>query len=227
MRILDKILGRRLEGTGELGYFGLMGWWTSSFSPAERNYMEGVFCVSGLPARAKPLTRDKGLVNYPTAASLLTVLADRLGEKSEDRGLAAKVLAQAEERALAEDDVLGRYFVYHQMIRLYSRWKSEFANAVDLIFAACHKQIALAPDAAQVLRKLRPDKPLPTHLGYLQASVLLEQEGAYERAIDLCKQAQAGGWNGNWSWRIQRMTRKLGEKGRLVKPISSSGIRRL
>ncbi len=224
MRILDKILGRRLASTGELGYFGLMGWWTSSFSPAERTYMEEAFCASGLPARAKPLTRDRGLVNYPTAASLLTVLADRLGEKLEDRGLAAKVLAQAEERALAEGDVLGRYFVYHQMIRLYSRWKGEFANAVDLIFAACHKQIQLAPDAAQALRKLRPDKPLPTHLGYLQASALLEQEGRYEPAIELCKQAQAGGWSGNWPWRIQRMARIVYEKGHPVKSVSSSGM---
>ncbi len=224
MRILNKILGRRLQGTGELGYFGLMGWWTSSFSATERNYMETVFCASGLPARAKPLTRDRGLVNYPTAASLLTVLADRLGEKLEDRGLAVKVLAKAEERALAEGDVLGRYFVYHQMIRLYCKWKSEFANTVDLIFAACHKQIQVAPDAAKVLRKLRPDKPLPTHLGYQQASALLEQEGRYEPAIELCKQAQAEGWSGNWPWRIQRMARKVYERGNPVKAVSSSGI---
>jgi hypothetical protein len=224
MHILDKILRRPLETTGELGYFGLMGWWTSSFSAAERSYMETVFCVSGLPARAKPLTRDRGLVNYPTAASLLTVLADRLSEKVEDRGLAVKVLAQAEERALTEGDILGRYFGYHQMIRLYCKWKSEFANAADLIFAACHKQIQLAPDAAQMLRKLRPDKPLPTHLGYLQASVLLEQEGRYEPAIELCKRAQAEGWSGNWPWRIQRMARKMYEEGHPVKSVSSSGI---
>jgi hypothetical protein len=224
MRILDKILGRRLQGTGELGYFGLMGWWISSFSAAQRSYMETVFRASGLPARTKPLTRDRGLVTYPTAASLLTVLADRLSEKVEDRGLAAKVLAQAEERALAEGDVLGRYFVYHQMIRLYCKWKSEFANPVDLIFAACHKQMQLAPDAALALRKLRPDKPLPTHLGYLQASTLLEQEGRYEPAIELCKQAQAEGWSGNWPWRIQRMARIVYERGHPVKSVSSSGI---
>ena len=66
--------------------------------------------------------------------------------------------------------------------------------------------------------------PLPTHLGYLQASALLEQDEAYEPAIQLCKQAQAAGWNGNWSWRIQRLARKPYEKNPGVKPISSSGI---
>ncbi len=227
MRIVDRILGRRLETTGELGYFGLTDWWTSSFSRAEQAYMEAAFCASRLPARAKPLTRDRGLVNYTTAAALLTILADRLTEKSEDRGLASKVLAQAEERALAEGDVLGQYFVYHEMIRLHSRWKDKFPDAVDLIFAACHKQIQLAPEAAQALRQARPDEPLPTHLGYLQASALLEQEGRYEPAIELCHQAEKGGWGGNWSWRIQRMARKMYERGQPVKSASSSGITRL
>jgi hypothetical protein len=224
MRILDKILGRRLATTGELGYFGLMGWWTSSFSPAERTYMEAAFCAPGLRARAKPLTRDRGLVSFPTAAALLTVLGDRLSEKPRDRNLATRVLAKAEERALAEDDTLGLHFVYHQMIRLHSRWKDQFPDAVDLTFAACHKQIKLAADAAPALRQLHPGEPLPTHLGYLLASALLEQEGAYDPALQLCKQAQAGGWSGNWSWRIQRLTRKLFEQGPPVKSISSSGM---
>ena len=224
MRILDRILDRRPDTTGELGYFGLTGWWTSSFSAAERDYMEAAFCTSGLPPNAKPLTRDRGLVSFPTAAALLTVLADRLSEKSQDRGFATRILAQAEERALAEGDLLGLHFVYHQMIRLHSRWKDQFADAADLIFAACHKQMQLAPEAARALRQMHPDEPLPTHLGYLQASILLEQEGRYEPALELCKQAQAGGWGGNWSWRIQRMTRKLYEKSHPVKSISSSGI---
>jgi hypothetical protein len=224
MRIVDKILGRRPANTGELGYFGLTNWWISSFSPAEQKHMEAVFCTSGLPARAKPLTRDRGLVTFPTAAALLTVLGDRLSEKPEDRSLALRVLTQAEERASAEGDILGRHFVYHQMIRLHSRGKGTFADAVDLIFAACHKQIQLAPEAARALRQKRPGELLPTHLGYLQASALLEQEGRYETAIELCKQAQAEGWSGNWSWRIQRMARKLYERGHPVPSISSSGM---
>lgn len=225
MRILDRIMGRRLGTTGELGYFGLTGWWMTCFSKAERDYLETVFRTPGLPAGAKPLTCDRGLVTFPTAAALLTVLADRLSEKPQDRALASKVLAEAEKRALAEDDTLGQHFVYHQMIRLHMRWKDEFADAVDLTFGACYKQIQLAPEAAEALRQMHPDEPLPTHLGYLQASALLEQDEAYERAIELCRQAQAGGWNGNWSWRIQRMVRKLYEKNPDVKFISSSGIK--
>jgi len=225
MRILARIFGKRLEATGELGYFGLTGWWVSSFSTADREYMEAAFCTPELPAGSKPLTRDRGLKAFPTAAGLLTVLADRLSEKPQDRGLASRILAKAEERALAEDDTLGLHFVYHQAIRLHSRWKGKFADALDLMFAACHKQIRMAPDAARALRQTRPDGPLPTHLGYLHASTMLEREGAYERAIELCRQAQSDGWGGDWSSRIRRMTGKLYEKGNLVKSISSSGIR--
>ena len=165
MRILDRILGRGLEATGELGYFGLTGWWLSSFSKAQRDYMETAFCSSGFPPGAKPLTRDRGLAAFPTAAALLTTLADRLSEKPQDRGLACRILAKAEERALAEDDILGRHFVYHQMIRLHSRWKDEFADAVNLTFSACHKQIELAPDAARLLRQMRPRRTAPHSSG--------------------------------------------------------------
>ena len=227
MHILDRILGRRLPTAGELGYFGLTEWWTSSFSPAERDYMEAAFRPNGLPARAKPLTRDRGLVSFPTAAALLTILADRLSEKRQDRNLASRVLAQAEKRAAAEEDILGRHYVYHQMIRLHSRWKDEFPDAVDQMLTACHKQIELAPETAKTLREMRPGQPLPTHLGYLQASVQLEREGRYEPAIELCRQAQAGGWGGNWAWRIQCLSRKLYESGQPVKSVSSSGITRL
>jgi hypothetical protein len=227
MRILDKILGRRHPATGELGYFGLTGWWTSSFSPAERDYMEAAFRTDEMPARARPLTRDRGLVTLTTATALLTLLAERLSGKPQDRDLAARVLAQAERRASAEGDVLGLHSVYHQMIRLHSRWKDDFPDAVDLTLAACHRQIVLAEEAAKALRQMRPNESLPSHLGYLWATAILEREGRYERAIELCRQAQSQGWDGNWPWRIQCLTRKLYESRSPVKSISSSGITRL
>ena len=126
---------------------------------------------------------------------------------------------------MAEGDILGRHGVYHQMIRLYTRWRNEFADAANLIFAACHKQIQLVPDAARAWRETHPDDPLPVHLGDLQASALLEQDEAYEPAIQLCKQAQAAGWGGNWPWYIQRMARKLDERNPELRSISSSGVR--
>ena len=222
MRLLSRILDKYTDKSGgELGYFGLSEWWSSVFSPAERGRMEAVFRTPNLPRGARPLTRDRGLVAFPTAAGLLTTLADRLSETPEDRSLACRVLAKAEERALAEKDIVGLHVIYHQLIRLHSRWKDRFADALDLMFAACHKQIRLAPQAAQALRVRSPAEPLPTHLGYLVAATVLEQQGAYAQALELCREAKAQGWNGNWSWRMQRLARQLPYT---VKSISPSGM---
>jgi hypothetical protein len=225
MRILSRILDKHLsKNEGELGYFGLTAWWTSSFSRTEQMHMEQALLTPELPARCRPLTKDRGLLGVQSAAGLLTILADRLSEKAEDRGLACRVLAKAEERAIAEDDVLGLHFAYHQTIRLHCRWRERFADSMDLAFAACHKQIKLASYAVKAFHEKSPCEPLPTHLGYLQAANILEQQGAYAQAIEICRQAQSEGWTGNWPWRIQRLARKLPSS---MRPISQSGIGRV
>jgi len=223
MHILRRVRDGRSGIGGELGYFGLGTWWVSTFSPTERQYMEAAFVAPEMPQGARPLTRDRGLVNIQAAAVLLAALGERLSDKPEDRPLASRVLAKAEDRALAENDILGLYLTYHQMIRLHSKWKDNFADAADLAFAACHKQMRLAPQAAAAFREKYPDKPLPAHLGYQQAATMLEQQGAYAPAIEVCRQAESEGWNGNWSWRIHRMAKKLAEHSP-VRPISPSGI---
>ncbi len=199
----------------------------SSFSPTEREYMEAAFRTSEAPAHAKPLTRDRGSMHFQTAAGLLTILADRLSERPQDRDLAVRVLAKAEQRAMAVDDALGLHLVYHQMIRLHNRWKDVFPDARDVAFAASHKQIRLAPQAAKALRQKHPNEPLPVHLGYLFASTLLEKDQAYEAAMDLCRHAKAEGWAGDWLSRIQQLNKKLCESGQAVKSMSPSGIMRL
>jgi hypothetical protein len=222
MRLLSRILRRDTnQDGGELRYFGLSQWWSSTFSPAERAHMETAFRTPEMRAGVRPLTRDRGVLNFSTAAGLLAALGERLSERSQDRHLACCVLAKAEERALAEGDILGLHVTYHHMIRLHSRGRERFADALDLMFAACHKQIRLAPEAARVLRERSAGAALPTHLGYLQAATMLEQQGAYAQALELCREAKAEGWSGNWSWRIQRLARKLPST---VKPISSSGL---
>jgi hypothetical protein len=224
MRIITRILKRHHEIDGELGRFGLGSWWLSTFSAAQRQYLESTLQGPEMQARARPLTRDRGLLPVETAAGLLVLLADKLIDRPEDRSLACSVLAKAEERALAGNDLLGLHFTYHQMIRVHLRWKGEFRDALDLAFSASHKQMRLSSQAAVVFREKYPDRPLPTHLGYLHAASILEQEGGFSRAIEICRQAQTEGWSGNWAWRIQRMARRLGEETPQMKPISQSGM---
>lgn len=224
MRIITRILGRHHEVGGELGCFGLSSWWLSTFSAAQRRHMESLFRGRGMPVGARPLTRDRGLLPVQTAAGLLILLADKLADRSEDRSLACCVLAKAEERALAGNDLLGLHFTYHQMIRIHLRWRGDFRDALDLAFAACHRQMRLSAEVAKVFAERNPGKPLPVHLGYRYAATVLEQQGDYSRAIEICRQAQMEGWNGDWPWRIQRMARRLHEQEPRLKPISQSGM---
>ncbi len=227
MNIFSKIFGKRSQSAGQLECFGLTGWWNSSFSAAERDYLEAAFRTLASPANPQSSTRGRGSTAFETAASLLIALADQLSAKAEDRDLASRVLAKAEQRAMAKNDTLGLHFVYDQMIRLHSHWNDTFANARDLAFAACRKQVRLAFQAAKALRQKYPGKPLPTHLGYLLASVTLEEVEDYEPAIELCRQAQSQGWAGDWPLRILRLNKKLCENGWAMKPIAPSGLARL
>ena len=224
MHIINRILGKRLEIGGELGYFRLGAWWLSTFSMMQRRHMEALFRGPEIPAGARPLTRDRGLLAVQTAAGLLILLADKLANQPEDRSLACCVLAEAEERATAANDLLGLHFTYHQIIRIHLRWKGEFRDALDLAFAACYRQMRISAQVIEVFHERYPDTPLPAHLGYSHAASILEQQSRYAPAMEICRQAQTEGWSGDWSWRIQRMARELSERTPQLKFISRSGM---
>lgn len=225
MNLLKRVLGRRPETQGDLEYFGLGQWWLSRFSEAEREYIEQAYRPAGSPAGSRPLTSGEVSSIAHTASGLLTALAGWFREKPEDRSIALRMLAKAEERALAENDILGHHFVYQEMIRLHYTWRDRFPDALDSAFAACYKQMTIAPEVAKAFHDKYPQEPLPTHAGYEQSAVILEKQGDYGRAIKLCKQAASQGWPGNWTWRIRRMTKKLGYPVTCISPAGMTRIR--
>lgn len=216
-----------VKGEGELAYFGLTNWWLGAFAGAERARIEALFEPPGAPRNRRPLTTGRKQSDFRNAADLLTAVAGCLRNEPEDRPLALRVLAKAEERAKAEADVLALHRVYQEMIGLHHRWRRHFPEAVDLLFGACYRQIAIAPDAAGAWGRLRPEQALPTHSGFQMMAGLLEREESYARAIEICKQARAQGWSGNWTWRIGRLAKKLGRRGHPVRSISPSGLGRV
>lgn len=222
--LISRLRNRRVVVEGELGYFGLGGWWLSAFTRAEQNHIEASYQSSGSPAGTRRLTKGRGQSSFHGAAGLLTALATHLRNTSDERELASRVLAKAEERAQTENDVIGLHLVYQEMIRLHTKWRDYFLDALDLAFGACHKQIVMAPAVAQAIREMRPDEPLPGHLGFQQMAVFLEKEGSYSKAIEMCKEARDQGWAGNWTWRIGSLAKKREEQGCGVTYISRSGI---
>ena len=175
-------------------------------------------------SHARPLTTGRGESNFRTATGLLVSIATYLREEPHDRNLALKVLSKAEERARTEDDIVGLHCVYQEMIRLHTKWRDHCLDGLDLIFGACHKQVALSTLAAAALRELRPEAPLPTHLGFQVMAKLLEQEGSYTKALEMCKEARDQGWAGNWTWKIGCLAKQRQAQKSDVTYISRSGI---
>ncbi len=170
---------------------------------------------------SKPLTEGKAKPPFQSAASLLTAIAGQFRSKSKDRDLAGQILAKAEERAQAENDMLGLHFAYQEMIRLHNTWRDAFSDALDAAFAACYKQTRIAEKVIEAWRQEYPAKPLPTHAGYEQMATMLAKEGNYYRAVDVCRQARHEGWPGNWDWRISDYIKQSGTP---VTRISATGI---
>jgi len=220
----NRTIEQHVEVEGEIGFYGLDPWWLATFSGAERAYIERVYQHPGLPTVARPLTTGSGPSAYESAATLLTVLASQLGGRPEDKDLATRFLARAEERADAENDVLALHFAYDEMIRLHDRWKEQFPDASDAAFAACYKQARIGAQVVRAFHDRYPMRPLPAHAGYELMTTLLTEVDNYERAIDVCRQARAQGWPGDWNARIQRLVK---ESGCPVRYISSSGVTQL
>ncbi len=213
-----------VEVAGELAYFGLASWWSGVFSQSDRQHMEEVFRPAGVSPDAKPLTTGHKQLNFRSSAGLLTALAAGLRSSLEDRPLALGVLAKAEERARTEEDIMGLHLTYQELIRLHCRWRNHLPESLDLLYGACHKQITIAPQVAQVLRERHPEEALPVHMGFQMMAIILQKDELYAKAIEMCKQARFQGWSGNWTWRIGTLAKELAARGNPVQSVSRSGL---
>jgi tetratricopeptide (TPR) repeat protein len=119
-----------------------------------------------------------------------------------------------------------RHFELAEEIRQTYREREQRPGALDEAIAACREQIKLAPQMVQWFRSqadelnrysLKYNKTsltasawdLPGHTGFSQLAIVLEKQGRYEEAIELCEKALAQGWADNWEGRIARCQKKL------------------
>jgi len=82
-------------------------------------------------------------------------------------------------------------------------------NAIEKTIGYCRKQISIAANVAQDMKREFPNSELPSHVGYKQLTIILEKKKHFNEVIELCRQAQAQGWNGDWEKRILRSKKKL------------------
>ena len=189
---------------GYIGYFELQDWWLEIFSQQEHMYIQKKYQPMG--NSDGKLTTEKITATSQSTVAFLTDLCSWFSNK-EDSVIAYKILEKSQNLITVKTNVLDIHFLYNLMIKIYykNREIQEYANKA---IVACEKQIQLAPKAAKAFKEKYRDDPLPSHTGYTQLVIILEKQKEYEKVIDLCKQAQAQTWNGDWTKRIERCVKK-------------------
>lgn len=201
------LFNKKTEIKGEIGYFKLQDWWLTAFSQEERDHIEDVFHPLGADPNSKPLTQGDISYTSETAAGLLHALAGWFNNPR-DREIAKKIIDKADELAPTGTDVLDHHFTLQQKMEIYYRERETSPEALEKAISACIEQITLAPEAAKAFLKEYPEQSLPAHAGYSQLRIILEKQGKFDEAIELCKKAEQQGWAGNWDKQIETLKKK-------------------
>lgn len=191
------------EVKGLIGYYGLVQWWLGTFSDEERQRI--VVRFQPLGSSHGSLTQGEISWSSQAVVGFLQALAGWFSG-ADDRSIAYKILAKADELA-DKASVLDRHFLCQAKLETYYKDR-EKPGELEKSIAACREQIRLAPEAADAFRAAYPDAPLPGHKGYQQLAIVLEKQGRFDEAIELCSTAERQGWAGDWDGRSERCSKK-------------------
>ncbi len=204
MSLLD-IFRNKPKITGTIGYFSLTEWWLSTFSEAERKYIEKKFRPLG--GSEESLTKGNVSFRSDTAVGFLQNLAGWFA-KDEDRYLAYRILEKAEELIHQSMKPLDIHFFYQSKIEIFYKDRDKLGG-LEKAVCACRLQIDYAPKAAKAFMKEYKGETLPSHKGYQQLAIILEKEKKFSEAVEVCTQAMEQGWSGDWEKRIERCKKKV------------------
>jgi len=183
--------------SGQIHFFGLNQWWETTFTPEERHFIrskygESVDCGEDFHSPRSPLEFLGNLASW--------------FKKDEERGMAYRMLDQAETFFDLESSVLTKHFFLQNCIEVYYKGRSETPSRLPDAIRSCERQIAMAAEAAKAFRDEYPyDDSLPGHVGYKQLCIILDGDET-TRSIELARQALDAGWAGDWERRIERMS---------------------
>jgi len=198
------IFKRKPKTKGAIGYFGLESWWLSTFSEAERQYIEKKFQPLG--GIENSLTNGNVISRSDTAVGFLQNLAGWFA-KEDDRHLAYKILEKAGELLSQSAKPFDIHFFYQANIETSYKDRDK-PGGLEKAILACRQQIEYAPNAAKAFKREYKGESLPSHKGYQQLAIILEKEKKYQEVIELCTQAKKQGWSGDWEKRIERCKKK-------------------
>lgn len=201
------LFSKKTKIAGHIGYFDLQDWWESTFTQQERNHIEEIYHPMGSESNTKPLTEGELSWTSQTASSLLWALAGWFNN-TRDREIAKRIIAKAEQMAQVGGNILDSHFSLSEKIVIYYRERETTHDGLEKAIQACKDQIAIAPKVAKAFLKEYPLQPLPAHGGYRQLRIILEKQGNFDQAIELCEIAKQEGWADDWDKQIITLNKK-------------------
>jgi len=192
---------RKIEGF--IGLYGLEQWWLKELNESERTEILSTFQPMG--GDSDSLISGKISTNQKCSDFLATLAG---WFKASDRDLGYKILHKAEDSLDSNSTVLEQHFTYNALIEFYYRDRDKGQRYLDKALKACRKQISISKAAIREFKK-QDTNFFPSHKGFHQLSIYAEKQKNYQEALNLAKQAQADGWQGDWDKRIERLNKKI------------------
>lgn len=204
---------------GMIAAHGLWAWWTSTFTPAERDAVRALSLVGG--KRSGPLTGDLDR-NPPEGPyeSTTTFFEKWIGSihprSPEDVDLARRIVAKGCAVAVAENATQSLHFLaLHawECLTAFKPVKPEVQAEAEAVLAM---QVAAAPRVARSFRGQFPNSALPVHTGYSETISLLMERGDLDQALALCQDAVSQGWAGNLGETLVELLSGRGGKDKAI-----------
>jgi hypothetical protein len=202
---------------GDIAALGLNDWWFSAFSEDDQEWMANTYAplgmgVSGINSdpsvgvMRRPLIDGTGCNSNTNKFKYLSAVAVWFNRPGRAHCAIAFINKSVE---FIDDDleVLDRHFALANHCAVLYRWRDQIPGALDGAIAACEMCIAIQEEAAYEAKAFFGS--VPAHACFRQLRIIEEKRGNYVRAIELCQQAQAGGWAGTWDKDIARLSRKI------------------
>lgn len=202
MGIFD-IFKKKPKVNGIIKYLKLENWWLNELSDEEREIILNTY---------SPMGSADSIIEgdiYSSSQTQLQFFWGLIGwfNKPELRHIAYKIIAKAESLISEYSEPLDIHFLYGEKIEVYYKDRDLRPDSLELVIQACEQQIENSPAAAKGLND-KYDGHLPSHKGYYQLAIILENKKCYKEVISLCEKAKSQGWAGDWNKRIDRCSKK-------------------
>ena len=148
-----------------------------------------------------------------TISSLLSHFANK-----DEFNIALKLVRHGEKNLPKCKDIIAQHFFYMHALKAFYKQRDVDSASYRLAKEYCRRQIQIAPKVALAMQD-RFRGELPNHTGFEQLAIILEKEGAYTEALELCKEAKSQGWGHgtskqqDWDKRIARIKKKIPAHG--------------